>query len=521
MGQQRALYQKESENANPPGRSGRWAFALGGLVLLVLLAVGGYFLLRPDSPAYVVVHRGDIRGTVIATGEVVSERQTQLSSRVSGQITMVSVEAGDEVLTGTLLVAIEAESLRYRVDQARLKVEIARTRLAQASEAARPEAVAGAEADLNLAQARLQALVSTPQGQEIAILRQEVGQAQAALDWIEQVSTVGVGSAHLNWETAANSLRDAQHLHEDIRSENERLRQSGVEPNEAQIDGETSALLRVEDAEEALEWARLAYEQTLQDQQANVSTAQAYLVELEARLQGLLFDTIGLELVQAEAQVARSQAYLDQQLAGPRESDLQILEAELRAAELSLEEALADLDKATVSAPFAGTVVEIGVEQGELVGLYVALVSIADLDKLEIEARIDEIDVGQLAPGQVVTITLDAFPGQPFRGTVDEIAPAVTVDRGSAFYMATVSFARVPTSSVRLGMAASLEVVTVERQGVLLIPRQAVERVGAGDYVTVLRGDRRERARVILGASDAVHYEVLSGLSEGDQVLLP
>jgi multidrug efflux pump subunit AcrA (membrane-fusion protein) len=715
MGQQRELYQKEMENANPPRRSRRPAWLVGALVVVLLAAVGAYVLwFRSESPPYVTVQRGYIRGTVIATGEVVSERQTQLSSRVTGQVTSVAVEPGDEVVTGTLLLTIEAESLRYRVEHARLQLEIARLRLDQASERARAEAVARARADLNLAQARLEELIPQvtcvdgtqasgahyricmpdilPWNGDLVVFahgyvapNKAVGIPEEQLylpdgSYIPDVLAVlGYGFATTSYSTNGLAIREGlpdlidvvdifRQAHPGLErvflvgaSEGGVLTTLAVEQHPDVFDGglalcapvgdfraqidhvgdlrvlfdyffpglipgspvsippglvdnwdahySNTVLPALRDPSNAFSVTQLlsvtqaAYDPLSPttaistvgellwfnvvgtndatsklggqpfDNRDRVYSGSADDAALNAAVQRFSADQAALDEIAAHYQTAgrplvplvtqhttldpvapywhetlyrakvvaqgmtprhdnlvveryghcvfeKADVLKGLLLAGPRESEVLILEAELRSAELSLEEAQADVEKASVTAPFAGTVVAVRVERGELVGLYVPLVTIADLDALQIRARIDEIDVGQVAPGQVVTITLDSFPGRPQSGYVEEIAPAVTVDRGSPFYLSTISFAQPPTLSVRLGMAVSLEIVTVEKGG-LLVPRQAVEHVGSGFYVTVLHGNQRERVRVVLGASDALHYEVLSGLSEGDKVLLP
>jgi len=502
-------------------------------VLLAVVVVGGGVLAylqwgRPADGTIVAVRRGMIRGTVSATGEVLASSQAQVSSRVSGEVLAVPVEVGEEVVSGTLLVAISADTLRYRTREAELRVEIAGLRLERSLGGARPEELAAAESDLALAQARLAQLQSGATPADIAVAQQDVVQAETALTQARSTATAATETARLNWETAGNALRDAQDAYSRIYWENEQLRQRGIELSQAQEDAEAAAWRRVQDATAAMEQGRLAYEQAQQDGQSAVATAEARLAQARTRLQSLLTGPTAEELAQVQAQVDRAQANLDLVRAGASAAEIQIQEQELALTELALAEAEAELDQATVTAPFTGTVLEVMVEPGEIVGTFSPLVRIADLKGLEVQARIDEVDVGQVAPGQLVTVTLDAYPGRPLRGWVEEIAPAVTIERGSAFYLAYIALEPLPPASpdeqpiiLRLGMAASLTIVTVERGNALLIPRRAVERVGEGAYVTVLRAGRQERVRVTLGVGDTQFYEVLSGLEEGEQLVVP
>ncbi len=497
------------------GRKRRLLVA-GLVTVLVLLSVAAWLWSRSRAVPTATVRRGTIRGRVIAPGQVVSEREALLTAWVSGPVTELRVQEGDEVVTGTVLLTIGADTQRIQVEMAALELESARLRLAQAGPL--PEEIAAAEAELQLAQARLDALLQGPRQEELTIARQQVVQAEAALSASDSNTALAIETARLRWEQAANALRDAQDAYSRLYWENEALRRRGIALSQAQRDAESAAWRQVENAQAAVEEARLAYEQAVQGREAELTAAQARLAEARARLQQLVGGNRAEDLAAVQAQLARAQAYLAQLRRQEQEKELRRLE--VRRAELALEQARAELERSTVRAPFAGTVIEVDVREGELVGVYASLVRLADLNRLYIRAQVDEIDVGELAPGQPVTITLDAFPGRPLQGVVEEIAPAVTLDRGSATYVTRIAVSPPPDLPLRLGMAGTATIVTKERHDVLLVPRAAVERIGERDYVTVLRGNRRVRVPVTLGLTDAASCEVVSGLSEGDRVLL-
>jgi HlyD family secretion protein len=490
----------------------------GTAVLLLLLGVGAWIWQGTRAVPTAVVRRGTIRGQVVAPGTVVSAREALLTAWISGPVDELRVHEGDQVITGTVLLTIGAEAQRFQVEIASLELEAARLRLAEAEERPLAEEIAAAEAEWRLAQARLDALHRGPQEVELTIAREQVVQAQAALDSTESSTALAVETARLRWEQAANELRDAQDAYSRIYWENEALRQRGVILSQAQQDAEAAAWRGVENAQAATEQARLTYEQALRERQAQLTAARARLSEARARLQELMGGARAEELAVAEAQLARALANLAELRRPPREVELRRLE--VRRAELALEQARLELERATVRAPFAGTVIDVAVREGELVGVYAQLVRLADLKQLYVQAHVDEIDVGQIAPGQRVTVTLDAFPGRPLPGVVEEIAPAVTLDRGSATYLTRIRVDPPPDLPLRLGMAASVTIVTEEREGVLLVPRAALERVGERNYVTVLRGRRRQRVPVTVGWMDAASCEVIAGLQEGDRVLL-
>jgi RND family efflux transporter MFP subunit len=180
----------------------------------------------------------------------------------------------------------------------------------------------------------------------------------------------------------------------------------------------------------------------------------------------------------------------------------------------------AQLADASLTSPIDGTVLTIGLDVGETVGGYQQVATVADTGSLRVNANVDEIDVGRVTAGQAVTVTLDAYPGVTMPGKIDEIAPGATQSQGSTDYQATVSF--VPGKGVvpREGMAANVDITAQRKDNVLLLPNRAFETVGNRQYVTLQQNGTTSTVEVQTGLSNNSSTEVLSGLSEGQVVVL-
>jgi multidrug efflux pump subunit AcrA (membrane-fusion protein) len=133
---------------------------------------------------------------------------------------------------------------------------------------------------------------------------------------------------------------------------------------------------------------------------------------------------------------------------------------------------------------------------------------------------VDEIDVGRVTAGQPVTVTLDSYPGVKMAGTIEALAPGATLKQGSTVYQATISFIPVEGVIPREGMAANVDITAQRKDNVLLLPNRAFETVGRRQYVTVPNGSSTRKVEVETGLSNSTDTEVLSGLSEGQVVLL-
>jgi len=122
--------------------------------------------------------------------------------------------------------------------------------------------------------------------------------------------------------------------------------------------------------------------------------------------------------------------------------------------------------------------------------------------------------------GQKVEVRFDAFPGERFAGILTRLFPAASAQRGSTVYTAIVEFDR-RGFEIRPGMGASLCILTVEKQGVLLVPNRALTSVGMRKAVRIVAPGEPRDVIVEIGVSDGNETEIISGVNEGDQVLLP
>jgi len=183
----------------------------------------------------------------------------------------------------------------------------------------------------------------------------------------------------------------------------------------------------------------------------------------------------------------------------------------LEIAELNLESAELNLEKAEIIAPFDGLVADIAITEGkEITAAMLASPS----------GFIDEIDVAVVEIGQAAIITFDALPGEEVSGKVVFVSPVSTVRAGVISYAATISLED-NVAGLRDGMSATAEVIIERRDDVLLIPNRAIRGTLENPQVVVLVGEQQEEREITLGLTDGINTEVLSGLEEGEEVVLP
>jgi len=206
--------------------------------------------------------------------------------------------------------------------------------------------------------------------------------------------------------------------------------------------------------------------------------------------------------------LALQQATIDYQIAqgnykrlfnGPPIEELATIEKQLELSHLALKRAQAQLEEMRLVASVAGTVLRVEVSEGEMVSAYRPMVVIADLTSFEIR--------------------LDAYPTHTLSGNIVSLALAAMPQRGSTVYEAVIKFdAR--GLKLRLGMGANLKIVTLEKEGVLLVPNRAIQPIGRRKVVKVLDGRNVREVEVVTGLSNENETEIVDGLTEGQRILI-
>lgn len=290
-------------------------------------------------------------------------------------------------------------------------------------------------------------------------------------------------------------------------------------------------LLRQEEAQIAFNTAeaRFAREMSgastgeIEVAQAKLTAAQLALSVAEAKLDQLsgaetqAESTEAVAVEQARAQLAQAEATFRRLIDGPSAEEQTYLLSQVEQARIRLTQADAALDYTTLRAPFTGTITTRQIHVGERASPSQMLLSLADLQTLFVAAEVDEVDIASVTAGQAVTITLDAFPTQPFTGEVTRVDPAASAQRGATSYRTTIYFEEIALP-IRLDMAADVRIRTADAKQTLLLPLNVIRYAETQPYVLVHRGDEWVEQDVVLGSQDEKQVQILQGVTEGELV---
>jgi len=120
-----------------------------------------------------------------------------------------------------------------------------------------------------------------------------------------------------------------------------------------------------------------------------------------------------------------------------------------------------------------------------------------------------------------VRVTLDGFPDKNFSAKVKEIASQASIYQGKNVYRTVVTFDNLSQVPATLRMGADVAFLRASKENVLLVPTKAIQQDGLTQFVMVLRDNKWERAEVQVGVNGGNQTEIVSGLSEDEQILVP
>jgi len=318
------------------------------------------------------------------------------------------------------------------------------------------------------------------------------------------------------------------------------------------------------------------------------SLFQAAVVQAEANVTAARANVTRLEVTaeDAERQAKRATEVFAQRLISETERDNAVATAraarasveqakgQLLQSRAQLEQARTNLRYTDIVSPTDGVVISRAVNVGQTVAASLqapVIFTIAqDLAKMEVHTNVAESDIGRLKPGMRVSFTVDAYPGEPFRGSIRDIRNAPQVVQNVVTYDAVIDVAN-DDLKLKPGMTATVSVVTDRRRDVLAIPNAALrfrpETAGAGQgqrgsqaassgaggnrqrgqggggdgswrrdreddneeggvpevvkrTVYVLQGDKAVPREVITGITDGRVTEIVEGVKEGDNVIV-
>ena len=499
-----------------------------GAIVIIGGVVGGFFLKRLNNAPYevVIAKRGDLIQEVSASGKVEFPTKIDLHFKNSGKLVEINAKVGKKVLSNQLLA---------KQDTAQLDAQVSEM-----------------QAGIDLQKAKLQQLISGASFEDINVYETSVINAEQSLEESKKNLIDKIKNAYTKSDDAVRGKSDQlfnnpkeynsqlifvtsdSRLESDIESQrfllesvlstwSESLKtistQSDLSSEIAlankNINQIKSFLDDISSVVNSLTVYSNVSQSVIDKWKTDISTARTN-VDLVASNLSLAEESIKTK----EGALKTSQNQLTFKKAGARPTDISVYQAQISQAEASLQKTLAQRKELMIFAPSQGVVTYVNGEVGEIISPDMNIVSFASLGSLQVKLNVVEDKIVDVKIGQEVRITFDAIENERFTGRVVAIDPAETIVGGVVYYQTTILFDKAD-ERVRSGMTANVWIKTAVSNNTLFLPVSAVLKKNGKKIVQVLSGNQIIEKDVIVGIkNDSGMIEVISGISEGEQVVL-
>jgi HlyD family secretion protein len=211
-------------------------------------------------------------------------------------------------------------------------------------------------------------------------------------------------------------------------------------------------------------------------------------------------------------------------------SKLHQAQAQVQQAQASLKQLEEQYSYTTITSPMDGVILSRDVELGDAVSSILVMgstatlvMTIGDTTQVYVQGKVDESDIGKVYMGQPARIKVESFKDKTFYGKVTKIAPLGVEKDNVTTFEVRVSIDN-PGGELKANMTANAEILLDEHKGVLTIPEQAVmydkDRNASVDVPDSKQKNGRRKVAIKAGISNGTRTEVLSGLKQGDTVIL-
>lgn len=469
------------------------------IILVIFMIVSGG---KDNTDGLIeTVTRQDVKKTVLASGEVTSLTDLNLGFNDTGVVEELKVKVGDNVKKGQLLATLKRSA------------ELADLTSAQGSLLSAEVSYKKALGSLETAKSNLENIK-----REQAVLVANAYRALLSTDLEAVPESTGSDEGEAPIVTGTyNSNEKGEYLldmYASSATSGYSFRVSGLETGSGSVTTNSASPIGV----------RGLYVKWPEGFEGNVTwvitipniRSSSYVSNLNAY--NLALETQKNEIERAERVVAEREAEF-----GTNASiESQMAFAEVVSARGKVQAAQARVEDKVLRAPSDGTITSIAIDVGELVEAHTNSITIQDVGNLYLKAKVNEENIRYLRAGQNATVIFDAFGNNKMvTATIAEIDLSATKEGDVVNYEITATLE--DSTDIKAGMTATMTVLIDEKKGVLAVPLRAVARDGTSASVSVLVDEKKmksEKRSVVIGLEgDGSMVEIVSGLSEGEQVL--
>ena len=493
---------------------------LGVIVLVAILILIKVFSPVNNSANTVtdVVKKIDLKQTVLATGQVTSKTDLNLSFSSSGIVRSVKVEVGDVVKKGTILATLDQGNELASLTQARGALAGAQAKYQRTIDGASNE-------EITLAQI---ALDNAKRDYDRTKLTQNtlVANAYSALLSTSLVAVPdNTSSDTVTGPTISGAYTGNEgvyHLTLNVGGSSSYFSISGLESGTGVITSASPAPLGINGLfiqfpANFSAGANQNWTISIPNKKSSyyISNYNAYQSALKTRDEAVGSAQALIDQRTAELAIKKSTA---------RQADLDLAQADILTAQGQYELASSNFEHTVLRAPADGTITRIDVKVGELAQSLKEVMVLQDVSNLYLESNVNEANITSIKDGATVDLTFDAFGvDKTFTGHIVKVDPSSTIVSGVVNYKVTASIDMVP--ELRPGMTANMTILVSEKDGVLVVPSRAVITNTDGSKIIRIVTDTKRKSYKEIPVTTGVEgdggmVEITSGITLGEEFVV-
>jgi HlyD family secretion protein len=523
--------------------------------VVILLLIAPFFFFRNGNGEleYVVVEKQDITKEIFETGTVKKGEVLSVGFSESGRIDRLLVEQGGVVEKSDVLAYLDIEQLEIMREEAVATLDSAKAGLERVLKGATQEQVEVAEAKvrsvetaLSSAEKNLENTINSVQetlktaylqvSSLLSSVHKDIKEVKEGVDDVVDRNFTGiyfpetysVRNSKIAIRKSETTIGDYKEMiTEDV---------SFSEKDEALlvVESELKAVIReldnILDVSENDDYYK---EQVSSDDiddlrsfRTVVNTSLSSITSLRQSISSTktetntLVDLAEAEVRSLEKSLTEAEKGLEQVKSEASEEDITTQESLIKQAEASISRLEKRIQDSTLTAPVDGVVSVVHLKEKEMAISGSPVLSVVPEESFQIEVFIYEGDIPEVKIGNKVDVSLVAFPDDTFQGEVVFINPVGEVIDGVVYYKVLVSLEDYPEKTM-INMTADVTILTAKKEEVLTVPERNTFVEDGKRYVNVIEDEEIEKREIQVGMKGEERvFEVLSGLSEGEKVLI-
>jgi len=546
--------------------------------LLIVLILGGYFgykkFVKKEGETRYILAAGE-KGTLIisvsGSGQISAEDQVDIKPKVSGEVSAIFVEKGEEVKTGKLIMKLDDTDFQKAVRDAETSLETAKLELEKLLEP--PDELTLLQAENSLAQAKetkqkaednlekayedgfntvantFLDLPTVMAGLRDILLGDDFSRIQSNINYYTDTTKIYDERVFQYEKDAYDRYQSARKAYDqnfaDYKSASRYSDKVAIEELINQTYETTKTIAEaVKNANNLIQF----YKDKLTERDlkpdpfadTHLSSLNTYTGKTNSHLLNLLSIKRTIEdnkesILNAERSIEEKEKSFAKLKAGPDELDVRAKKIVVQQKEDNLLTAKENLAKCSIYAPFNGLISDIKVKKGDSVSSGVAVATLITEQKIA-EISLNEVDAAKIKIGQKTTLTFDALPEVSISGKVIEIDTVGTVSQGVVSYGVKIAL-DIDNDQIKSGMSVAADIIVDAKTDVLVLPNSAVKSQGGVYYVELVEADEKLSQQLLanvsgvilpksptsqpveVGLSNDTSTEIVSGLKEGDIVV--